>query len=242
MKDWLEKVRELPETSNSEHMQEPKGPGQPSLLQKVGRAGAWLGAAWCPCSWPLPDSEPQAGVPIDWVLSCVPCPLPPCPGREGPSLRTSILDGEPSSSPAWFLQNTKMTWMLCSFRTNVHSKHDSYSPISTATVHQLLRTSVFSRHWSRGSSCRISSPYHNPLKYLARCTFPQVVQGERLCLPMQETPERRVQSLGSRRSPGIGNGNPLSILAWKIPPGRGAWQALVHELTKSWTWLSMLAL
>ena len=79
MKDWLEKVRELPETSNSEHMQEPKGPGQPSLLQKVGRAGAWLGAGWCPCSWPLPDSEPQAGVPIDWVLSCVPCPLPPCP-------------------------------------------------------------------------------------------------------------------------------------------------------------------
>ena len=227
MKDWLEKVRELPETSNSEHMQEPKRPGQPSLLQKVGRAGAWLGAGWCPCNWPLADSEPQAGVLIDWVLSCVPCPLLPSPSREGPSLRTSALQGEPSSSPPWFLQNTKMIWMLCSFMTKVHSKYDSYSPISTATVHQLLRTSVFFRHWSRGSSCRISSPYHNPLKYLARCTFSQVVQ---------------VQSLGSGRSPGIGNGNPLSILAWKIPPGRGAWQAAVHELTKSWTWLSMLAL
>ena len=242
MKDLLGKVRELPETSNTEHMQEPKGPGQPILLQKVGRAGAWSGVGWCPCSWSLLDSEPQAEVLIDWVLSCVPCPLFPSPSREGPSLRTSILEGKPSSSPPWFLQNTKKIWMLCSFMTKVHSKYDSHSPISTATVHQLLRTSVFFRHWARGFSCRIASPYHNPLKYLARCTFSQVVQWERLCLPMQETPERRVQSLGSGRSPGIGNGNPLSILAWKIQLGRGAWQATVHELRKSWTWLSTHAL
>ena len=180
MKDLLEKVRELPETSNSEHMPEPKGPGQPILLQKVGRAGAWSGAGWCPCNWSLPDSEPQAEVLIDWVLSCVLCPLLPSPSREGPSLRTSILEGEPSSSPSWFLQNTKKIWMFCSFMTKVHSKYDSYSPISTATVHQLLRTSVFFRHWARGFSCRISSPYHNPLKNLARFTFSQVVQWERL--------------------------------------------------------------
>ena len=29
-----------------------------------------------------------------------------------------------------------------------------------------------------------------------------------------------------------------SILAWRIPMDRGAWQATVHETTKSWTWLS----
>ena len=29
-----------------------------------------------------------------------------------------------------------------------------------------------------------------------------------------------------------------SILAWRIPMDRGAWQATVHEVTKSWTELS----
>ena len=29
-----------------------------------------------------------------------------------------------------------------------------------------------------------------------------------------------------------------SILAWRIPMDRGAWQAIVHGVTKSWTWLS----
>ena len=52
---------------------------------------------------------------------------------------------------------------------------------------------------------------------------------------MQET---WVQSLGWE--------NPLeecmathsSTLAWRIPMDRGAWQATVHGVTKSWTWLS----
>ena len=29
-----------------------------------------------------------------------------------------------------------------------------------------------------------------------------------------------------------------SILAWRIPMDRGAWQTTVHEVTKSWTQLS----
>ena len=52
---------------------------------------------------------------------------------------------------------------------------------------------------------------------------------------MQET---WVQSLGWE--------NPLeecmathsSTLAWKIPMDRGAWQATIYGVTKSWTWLS----
>ena len=31
---------------------------------------------------------------------------------------------------------------------------------------------------------------------------------------------------GSGRSPGVGHGNPLSILAWRIPMDRGAWWAI----------------
>ena len=40
------------------------------------------------------------------------------------------------------------------------------------------------------------------------------------------------------RSPGKGNGNPLQYSCLKNPKGRGAWQAIVHGVTKSWTQLS----
>ena len=29
-----------------------------------------------------------------------------------------------------------------------------------------------------------------------------------------------------------------SILAWRIPKNRGAWQAIVHGIAESWIWLS----
>ena len=60
-----------------------------------------------------------------------------------------------------------------------------------------------------------------------------MAQLERLCLPMQETQETWVPSLpGWGRCPGGGNGNHSSILAWKIPMDRGAWQATVHGVTR----------
>ena len=40
---------------------------------------------------------------------------------------------------------------------------------------------------------------------------------------------------GSGRSPGEGNGNPLQYSCLGNPMDRGAWQATVHEITKSWT-------
>ena len=43
---------------------------------------------------------------------------------------------------------------------------------------------------------------------------------------------------GSGRSPGEGNGNPLQYSGLENPMDRGAWQATVHGVTKSWTWLS----
>ena len=42
---------------------------------------------------------------------------------------------------------------------------------------------------------------------------------------------------GLGRSPGEGNGNPLQNSCLKNPIGRGAWQATVHEVTKSRTQL-----
>ena len=47
-----------------------------------------------------------------------------------------------------------------------------------------------------------------------------------------------------RRYPGEGQGNPLQYSCWENPMDRGAWQARVHRVTKSWMrlkWLSMHA-
>ena len=42
----------------------------------------------------------------------------------------------------------------------------------------------------------------------------------------------------SERSPGEGNGNPLQYSCGGNPMDSGAWQALVHGVSKSWTRLS----
>ena len=42
---------------------------------------------------------------------------------------------------------------------------------------------------------------------------------------------------GSRRSPGEVNGNPLQYSCLENPMYRGAWQATVHRVPKSQTWL-----
>ena len=43
---------------------------------------------------------------------------------------------------------------------------------------------------------------------------------------------------GSGRSPGERNGYPLQCPCLENPMDRGAWQATVHGVTKSWTWMS----
>ena len=43
---------------------------------------------------------------------------------------------------------------------------------------------------------------------------------------------------GWGRSPGEGNGNPLQYSCLENSMDRGAWQATVHGVAKSWTWLS----
>ena len=44
--------------------------------------------------------------------------------------------------------------------------------------------------------------------------------------------------LGSGRSPGGGHGNPLQYSCLENPMDRGAWQATVCGVVKSWTWLT----
>ena len=58
------------------------------------------------------------------------------------------------------------------------------------------------------------------------------------CLSPNANAEDSGSILGSERSPGEGNGNPLQYSCLENPMYRGAWRATVHGLTKSWTWLS----
>ena len=48
----------------------------------------------------------------------------------------------------------------------------------------------------------------------------------------------KVSILGLGRFPGVGNGNPLHYSCLENSMDRGAWWAMVHRVTKSWTWLS----
>ena len=47
---------------------------------------------------------------------------------------------------------------------------------------------------------------------------------------------------GSGRSLGEGNGNPLQYSYLENPMDRGAWRAIVHRVTKSWTRLKRLSM
>ena len=46
---------------------------------------------------------------------------------------------------------------------------------------------------------------------------------------------------GSGRSPGGGHGNPLQYSCLEDSLDRGAWWAMVHGISKSWTWLKRLS-
>ena len=46
---------------------------------------------------------------------------------------------------------------------------------------------------------------------------------------------------GSGRSPGGGRGNRLQCSCLENLMDRGAWQAIVHGVTKTWTWLKWLS-
>ena len=53
---------------------------------------------------------------------------------------------------------------------------------------------------------------------------------------------RKVDSIpGLGRFPGGGHGNPLQCSCLENPVDRGAWRAIVHGVTKSWTRLKQLS-
>ena len=62
-------------------------------------------------------------------------------------------------------------------------------------------------------------------------------------LPAKAGDEREMGLIpGSERSPGTGNGNPLQYFCLENPMERGAWEAIVHRVSKSWTQLRQLSI
>ena len=57
-----------------------------------------------------------------------------------------------------------------------------------------------------------------------------------------EINKHRFNRWGPGRSPGEGKGNPLQYPCLENPVGRGALQAVVHRVKKSWTLLKQLSM
>ena len=66
----------------------------------------------------------------------------------------------------------------------------------------------------------------------------QVVQWQRIHLPIQEMQETWVWYLGQEDPSRVGNGNLLQYSCLENSMDRGAWRAIVHGLTKSQKQLS----
>ena len=73
---------------------------------------------------------------------------------------------------------------------------------------------------------------HTYLRYFLDSLVAQAIKSQPA---MQET---WVRSLGWEDSPGEGNGNPFQYSCLENPMDGGAWQAIVHGVAKSRTWLS----
>ena len=67
-------------------------------------------------------------------------------------------------------------------------------------------------------------------------------QCQRIHLQYRRFNRHRFSSWVKGRSPGIGNGYPLQCSCLENANDREAWQATVHRVAKSWTWLNTQAL
>ena len=84
-----------------------------------------------------------------------------------------------------------------------------------------------------GRLVNVTRSFVFPNKHLR--DFPGGSDSEIIYLPMEET---WAQSLGSGRSPGGENGNPLQYSCVENSMDRGAWRAKVHGLANSQAQLS----
>ena len=111
-----------------------------------------------------------------------------------------------------------------------------HSAEPTDTEGQLCRTfpsssKVFSCYFLETSPLDLNSNQHEFL-----VGFPCGASGKEPACQCRRH-KRHGSIPGSGRSPGVGNDYPLQYPGLENPMGRGAWQATVHGVAKSWTQL-----
>ena len=119
----------------------------------------------------------------------------------------------------------------CSAFPLFHIIFSQYVPILPLSLQNaestfIRRRTLLLSQWDVGQPCSVRGHLHLPA---------QVTQAVKNLPAMRET---WVRSLGLEDLLEEGMATHFSIPAWKIPMGRGAWQATVHGVTKNWTQLS----
>ena len=84
---------------------------------------------------------------------------------------------------------------------------------------------------------RVSGGHSTPYSFKLCLNFPGGAGGKESTCKYGRC-ERHGSIPGSQRSPGVVNGNPSLYFCLENFVDRGAWWATVHEVEKSWTWLS----
>ena len=133
-------------------------------------------------------------------------------------------------STSWFKLIPRMDTVLCLILSKKHYNQQlgvktQETSLITITLKHATPTSV--------SFLNFRTMYHTTWDS-------QVAEWLRICLPMQESQKTSAQSLG-QEYPRREMTTHSSILSWAIPQIRGSWQATVHRVAKSQTWLRMHA-
>ena len=136
-------------------------------------------------------------------------------------------------------QNVYAIWQIIYFESLFlllfkHFLHQWIFPTQFWKLHFLssLNCKQILYHWATGEA---SLTVLKIVNHYAEHPASLVAQTLSNLPTMQET---WVQSLRLKDPLERGMSTYLSILAWRIPMDRGAWQATVHGITKSRTWLS----
>lgn len=178
----------------------------------------------------------------------------PCPYTPGYSPDAKLLRTRALGDPECALVNTCWPW-LCVFTfparkgSRSHAGfHPQVQPVNCVfqfiAHHPIaMPSSCFIFIFSSVSNLHSCPPLMHPLTQfninpcvLRRGASSQVgTGGGRIHLPVQEVQETGIRSLGPGSSPGVGNGNPASVLARRIPWAEepGSRDCKVSETTRA---------
>ena len=109
-------------------------------------------------------------------------------------------------------------------------------PVTDRNVFNLFRTLEWKKEYRNVfNSCRHSAGYFMSI-IRSQVELPMWLSNKKFACNAWDVGDLGlIPGLG--RSPAEGNSNPLQYSCQENSMERGAWQVIVHEVTKSWTWL-----